>query len=100
MKSCVFVCLGNIDSANEELRTVIKKIWKRTNTKLLDQVVPPAGSKFYFFSSSVILGGMVTKPRWLHLLPTLHIADKIGICLSCYGVNSMVKILQTWNYWI
>ena len=34
---------GNIDDANEELRAVIKKIWKRTNMKLLDQVVPPAG---------------------------------------------------------
>ena len=36
---------GNIDDANEDLRAVIKKIWKRTNPKLLDQVVPPAGSK-------------------------------------------------------
>lgn len=35
---------GNIDEANEELRAVIKKIWKRTNPKLLDQVVPPAGA--------------------------------------------------------
>ena len=35
---------GNIDQANEELRAVIKKIWKRTNPKLLDQVVPPPGS--------------------------------------------------------
>ncbi|XP_064107830.1 muscle calcium channel subunit alpha-1-like isoform X37 [Macrobrachium nipponense] len=34
---------GNIDEANEELRAVIKKIWKRTNPKLLDQVVPPVG---------------------------------------------------------
>lgn len=34
---------GNIDQANEELRSVIKQIWKRTNSKLLDQVVPPAG---------------------------------------------------------
>ncbi|XP_055884029.1 muscle calcium channel subunit alpha-1-like isoform X4 [Biomphalaria glabrata] len=34
---------GNIDTANEELRAVIKKIWKRTSPKLLDQVVPPAG---------------------------------------------------------
>ncbi|XP_063603704.1 muscle calcium channel subunit alpha-1-like isoform X3 [Penaeus indicus] len=34
---------GNIDTANEELRAVIKKIWKRTNPKLLDQVVPPVG---------------------------------------------------------
>lgn len=44
---------GNIDQANEELRAVIKKIWKRTSPKLLDQVVPPAGDdevtvgKFY-----------------------------------------------------
>ena len=44
---------GNIDQANEELRSVIKKIWKRTSMKLLDQVVPPAGNddvtvgKFY-----------------------------------------------------
>ena len=40
---------GNIDTANEELRAVIKKIWKRTSPKLLDQVVPPAGSKFSIF---------------------------------------------------
>ncbi|CAG2163960.1 unnamed protein product [Oppiella nova] len=44
---------GNIDTANEELRAVIRKIWKRTNPKLLDQVVPPASDdevtvgKFY-----------------------------------------------------
>ncbi|KAK3102999.1 hypothetical protein FSP39_015655 [Pinctada imbricata] len=34
---------GNIDDANEDLRRVIKTIWKRTSPKLLDQVVPPAG---------------------------------------------------------
>nr|XP_012136471.1 PREDICTED: muscle calcium channel subunit alpha-1 isoform X5 [Megachile rotundata] len=34
---------GNIDDANAELREVIKKIWKRTSPKLLDQVVPPPG---------------------------------------------------------
>ncbi|XP_078597260.1 voltage-dependent L-type calcium channel subunit alpha-1D-like isoform X34 [Branchiostoma floridae x Branchiostoma japonicum] len=44
---------GNIDQANEELRAIIKKIWKRTNPKVLDQVCPPAGDdeitvgKFY-----------------------------------------------------
>ncbi|KAK7135229.1 hypothetical protein R3I94_014018 [Phoxinus phoxinus] len=44
---------GNLDQANEELRAVIKKIWKKTSMKLLDQVVPPAGDdeitvgKFY-----------------------------------------------------
>ncbi|KRT80868.1 ion channel [Oryctes borbonicus] len=34
---------GNIDEANAELRAVIRKIWKRTSPKLLDQVVPPPG---------------------------------------------------------
>ncbi len=34
---------GNIDDANAELRSVIKQVWKRTNPKLLDQVVPPPG---------------------------------------------------------
>lgn len=38
---------GNIDDANEELRAVIKKIWKRTNPKLLDQVVPPVGGEVW-----------------------------------------------------
>ncbi|BHF64352.1 hypothetical protein SprV_0200735500 [Sparganum proliferum] len=35
---------SNQDQLNEELRAVIKKIWKHTSPKLLDQVVPPAGS--------------------------------------------------------
>nr|XP_055023196.1 voltage-dependent L-type calcium channel subunit alpha-1D isoform X1 [Misgurnus anguillicaudatus] len=44
---------GNLEQANEELRSVIKKIWRRTSLKILDQVVPPAGDsditvgKFY-----------------------------------------------------
>lgn len=42
---------GNIDDANSELRAVIKKIWKRTNPKLLDQVVPPPGGKFGSFDA-------------------------------------------------
>lgn len=37
---------GNIDDANAELRAIIKKVWKRTSPKLLDQVVPPPGSNF------------------------------------------------------
>jgi hypothetical protein len=36
---------GNIDQANEELRVVIRKIWKRTPQKLLDQIIPPPGSE-------------------------------------------------------
>uniref|UniRef100_A0A8D0E689 Voltage-dependent L-type calcium channel subunit alpha n=1 Tax=Salvator merianae TaxID=96440 RepID=A0A8D0E689_SALMN len=44
---------GNFETANEELRMIIKKIWKRTSMKLLDQVIPPIGDdevtvgKFY-----------------------------------------------------
>jgi len=44
---------GNIDQENEELRSFIKKMWKRTRPKLLDEVIPPPGSdqmtvgKFY-----------------------------------------------------
>lgn len=34
---------GNFEQANEELRAIIKKIWKRTSMKLLDQVIPPIG---------------------------------------------------------
>jgi len=34
---------GSIDVANAKLRAVIKKIWKKTSPKLLDQVVPPPG---------------------------------------------------------
>lgn len=41
---CLYVFVsGNLEQANEELRAIVKKIWKRTSMKLLDQVVPPAG---------------------------------------------------------
>lgn len=36
-------CPGNFEQANEELRAIIKKVWKRTSMKLLDQVIPPIG---------------------------------------------------------
>lgn len=36
---------GNFEQANEELRAIIKKIWKRTSMKLLDQVIPPIGGQ-------------------------------------------------------
>lgn len=39
---------GNIDEANEQLRSAIKRIWKRTPAKMLDEVVPPAGSASVF----------------------------------------------------
>lgn len=36
---------GNIDDCNEQLRAIIRKIWKRTPAKLLDEVVPPASDE-------------------------------------------------------
>ncbi|KAF0297828.1 Voltage-dependent calcium channel type D subunit alpha-1 [Amphibalanus amphitrite] len=50
---------GNIDEMNAELRTIIKKVWKRTSPKLLDQVVPPPGGE----------GGKGVQARDLHLGP-------------------------------
>nr|XP_033968463.1 voltage-dependent L-type calcium channel subunit alpha-1C isoform X1 [Pseudochaenichthys georgianus] len=53
IKTDVRAYAGNLEQANEELRAIVKKIWKRTSMKLLDQVVPPAGDdevtvgKFY-----------------------------------------------------
>ncbi|XP_066499275.1 voltage-dependent L-type calcium channel subunit alpha-1D isoform X2 [Hoplias malabaricus] len=44
---------GPIDQENEELRAIIKKIWKRTKPKLLEEVIPPpagdevTAGKFY-----------------------------------------------------
>ncbi|XP_052460375.1 voltage-dependent L-type calcium channel subunit alpha-1D-like [Carassius gibelio] len=32
---------GNPDQENEELRIIIKKIWKKTKPKILDEVIPP-----------------------------------------------------------
>uniref|UniRef100_A0A672P2T9 Voltage-dependent L-type calcium channel subunit alpha-1F-like n=1 Tax=Sinocyclocheilus grahami TaxID=75366 RepID=A0A672P2T9_SINGR len=32
---------GNPDQENEDLRIIIKKIWKRTKPKILDEVIPP-----------------------------------------------------------
>lgn len=47
-KVCILcvACSGNLEQANEELRAIVKKIWKRTSMKLLDQVVPPAGGMY------------------------------------------------------
>ncbi len=44
----------NNDKANEELRAIIKRIWKRTSPKLLDQIIPPPGSN-HFFSLNIFL---------------------------------------------
>ncbi|KAK1786939.1 hypothetical protein P4O66_017313 [Electrophorus voltai] len=50
---------GPIDQENEELRAIIKKIWKRTKSKILDEVIPPpAGTKQHYSlcASSVMAG--------------------------------------------
>ncbi|XP_069383306.1 voltage-dependent L-type calcium channel subunit alpha-1D isoform X21 [Paralichthys olivaceus] len=99
---------GNLEQANEELRAVIKKIWKRTSMKLLDQVVPPAGDdevtvgKFYatFLIQDYFRKfkrrkeqGLVGRPSWERLnttmalqagLRTLHdIGPEIRRAISC-----------------
>lgn len=38
---------GNIDEANEQLRAAIRRIWKRTSIKMLDEVVPPGNLLFH-----------------------------------------------------
>uniref|UniRef100_A0A8V5GXT2 Voltage-dependent L-type calcium channel subunit alpha n=1 Tax=Melopsittacus undulatus TaxID=13146 RepID=A0A8V5GXT2_MELUD len=37
---------GNLDVANKELRAVVKRIWKRTKPKLLDEVIPPPEGEY------------------------------------------------------
>lgn len=32
---------GPIDQQNEELKLIIKKLWKHTKPKLIDEVIPP-----------------------------------------------------------
>uniref|UniRef100_A0A3B3HSQ4 Voltage-dependent L-type calcium channel subunit alpha n=1 Tax=Oryzias latipes TaxID=8090 RepID=A0A3B3HSQ4_ORYLA len=92
---------GNLEQANEELRAVIKKIWKRTSMKLLDQVVPPAGDdevtvgKFYAtfliqdyfrkFKKRKEEGLVALLLSWLQAgLRTLHdIGPEIRRAISC-----------------
>ena len=62
---CISLPSGNLEQANEELRAIIKKIWKRTSMKLLDQVVPPAGGEYFRISclvseSTRVLGGLLS----------------------------------------
>lgn len=45
---------GNFEQANEELRAIIKQIWKRTSMKLLDQVIPPIGGESVDTNSSYL----------------------------------------------
>lgn len=62
----------NIDQDNEELRAVIKKIWKRTPMDMLDKVVPPAGSKLvewlknFKFFNFLIISWSNNLQIWIH----------------------------------
>lgn len=61
-----FLLSGNLEQANEELRAIIKKIWKRTSMKLLDQVVPPAGGECSLHSQT--RATLAQPVGFLHLL--------------------------------
>ena len=74
------VCVhpGNLEQANEELRAIVKKIWKRTSMKLLDQVVPPAGGMYTLRQSSDN-----KHKRWTHSeVTTLH-----AVIYYYFGLN-------------
>lgn len=53
--ACVLWQSGNFEQANEELRAIIKSIWKRISMKLLDQVLPPIGGKEYLLRVNIVL---------------------------------------------
>lgn len=50
---------GNIDEVNEQLRSAIRRIWKRTPQKMLDEVVPPAGSMDFVVHDSDIINFII-----------------------------------------
>ncbi len=35
---------GSIDAANDELKQIVMRIWKRTPRSIIDEVFPPRGS--------------------------------------------------------
>lgn len=53
---------GPIDQQNEELKLIIKKLWKRTKPKLIDEVIPPPrGSKQLLEHTQTSLQAVVSK---------------------------------------
>lgn len=36
---------GPVDQQNEELKIIIKKLWKHTKPKLIDEIIPPPRGK-------------------------------------------------------
>lgn len=88
---------GNLEQANEELRAIIKKIWKRTSMKLLDQVVPPAGGECRMLSQSV---NVCHFPTWHVLLHLLISRYSTGVRLSstnCYYLFTWLDVSSGWD---
>lgn len=50
---CNVLFSGNPDQGNEELRIIIKKIWKRIKPKILDEVIPPPAGEFFSITNSI-----------------------------------------------
>lgn len=71
---------GNLEQANEELRAVIKKIWKRTSMKLLDQVVPPAGGQWSLHSGKHFLRSSQVKTYKCVKCGLKEILNRQSIC--------------------
>lgn len=78
---CLFT--GNLEQANEELRSIVKKIWKRTSMKLLDQVVPPAGGMCnHLYSSLKYASGIICNNKRLFFLlcfGLFHTDDEVTV---------------------
>jgi len=94
------ILTGNIDTANEELRAVIKKIWKRTHAKLLDEVVPAAGvdditvGKFYAtFLIQDYFRRFKKRKEQMHKMHQLgHEHTKVLTVSSCRFIEIKIKI--------
>uniref|UniRef100_A0A7N8Y2I5 Voltage-dependent L-type calcium channel subunit alpha n=1 Tax=Mastacembelus armatus TaxID=205130 RepID=A0A7N8Y2I5_9TELE len=79
---------GNFEQANEELRAIIKQIWKRTSMKLLDQVIPPIGDdevtvgKFYatFLLQDHFRKFMKRQEEYYGYRPTKKSQSPVSLC--------------------
>jgi hypothetical protein len=54
------LCVGPIDQQNEELKLIIKKLWKRTKPKLIDEIIPPPRGKLQNYN---LLASSLMKTR-------------------------------------
>ncbi len=80
---------GNIDDANAELRAIIKKFWKRTNPRLLDQIIPPPGSEYSFLSL------LLRSCPHLALLDLAHWVVGLLLTLVCLIFSHQSPEIQT-----